>query len=182
MRTIVILAVGILALLLAGAPISAQTASGGVTVETCRTMVAQYGVPEGDPVLTFQGGSLEAQQVAFCQSLARTAASQGTDLGEVFATQADRGGDGTVDLAELETYFVTVRNGGAAETIQPAATPPAGSVAATDAVPGQASQVPIPAGGAGRLTTVIALLVALAVVLAGTFLMVARRTVARRPR
>ena len=106
----ILLVAGCLAVLLCGAvPTKAQGSP--VTVDTCRVLVDQYGVPEQDPVLTFQGGSQQAAQVAFCQSLALTAGPAGTDFEQLFTTWADINEDGTVDDAELAAYFTAVRSG-----------------------------------------------------------------------
>lgn len=51
-----------------------------ITVDDCRAHVAQHGVPDADPVVAFQGGSLETQVVAFCQSLAYRGECDGVGL------------------------------------------------------------------------------------------------------
>ncbi len=103
-------------LVLAVAPAYAQNPVVSITPETCRAFIAQYGTTASDAALTFQGGSIEAQQVAFCQSLAFRADRDGAALDDVFTAQADTDKNGSVDQAEFEAYFVAADVGAAAQT------------------------------------------------------------------
>jgi hypothetical protein len=95
-------------------------------------LVDQYGVPEQDPVLTFQGGSQQAAQVAFCQSLALAASRAGIDIEELFTTWADINEDSKVDDAELAAYFTSARSGDLPPS--PAPNPPSGTATLDAAV------------------------------------------------
>src|SRR3712207_5983359 len=98
------------------APAGAQTSPIAITPEICRRYLEQYGTTATDAALTFQGGSLEAQQVAFCQSLAYRGERDGLDLDQAFTRQADTDRSGTVDQVEFEAYFAPAREGGSAPT------------------------------------------------------------------
>ncbi len=189
---ILLLVAGCLAGLLCGV-VPAKSQGSPVTVDTCRALIDQYGVPEQDPVLTFQGGSQQAAQVAFCQSLALAAGRAGIDIEELFTTWADTNQDGTVDDAELAAYFTSARSG----DLPPVSSPNAPSETATlDAAVAEAPPatrsvatplVPPAGGGAtsassrGDRSGMLPLLAAITMVVAALFLVRAQRR-ARQPR
>ncbi|CAA9240470.1 MAG: hypothetical protein AVDCRST_MAG26-1409 [uncultured Chloroflexia bacterium] len=108
---VVVLVVLLAALGLGSGMARAQEQTSTVTPEACQTYVDRYGTPAGDAAITFQGGSMEAQQVAFCLSLSFRAGRDGTSLEQAFSALADTNQDRAVDVAELESYFLAARNG-----------------------------------------------------------------------
>jgi len=108
---VVVVALLLAALGMGSATAHAQGQTSAVTPEACRTYLDQYGTPTGDAALTFQGGSMEAQQVAFCQSISFRAQRDGTEFEQAFSALADTNRDRAVDQAELESYFLGARNG-----------------------------------------------------------------------
>jgi hypothetical protein len=140
---LILLAICYLVILLFGVR-PAQAQAEPVTVETCRALVDQYGVPEQDPAITFQGGSQQAEHVALCQSLAVAARESGTELDQMFTGWADTNQDGTIDATESVAYFTAVRNGEA----PPVTTPAAETSAPASAAPATATALPAAGGGA----------------------------------
>ena len=122
----------------------AQGQMSAVTPEACQTYLDQYGTPAGDAALTFQGGSMEAQQVAFCQSISFRAGRDGTGFEQAFSALADTNQDRAVDVAELESYFLGARNGEpalvASPTVDSARTPATPGPATTAAAGGVAGE------------------------------------------
>ena len=86
---ILLLVAGCLAGLLCGV-VPAKSQGSPVTVDTCRALIDQYGVPEQDPTLMFQGGSQQAAQVAFCQSLLPLLAAITMVVAALFLVRAQR--------------------------------------------------------------------------------------------
>lgn len=81
-----------------------------ITAEECNALIAEYGLPESDPAISFQGGSALAQQVAFCQSMGLLAAQDETSIPAAFAKYADTSGDGVISRAEFDAYFDLVQD------------------------------------------------------------------------
>ena len=79
-----------------------------LTPEDCNLLVAEYGLPDADPVISFQGGSALAGQVAFCQSMGLLAAQDETSMPAAFAKYSD--GDGVISRAEFDAYFGLVQD------------------------------------------------------------------------
>ncbi|HSH80955.1 MAG TPA: hypothetical protein VLA19_20680, partial [Herpetosiphonaceae bacterium] len=108
---VVVLAVLLAVLGPASPSARAQGQTSAVTPEACQTYLDRYGTPAGDAATTFQGGSMEAQQVAFCQSISFRAGRDGTGFEQAFSALADTNKDRAVDQAEIESYFLGARNG-----------------------------------------------------------------------
>lgn len=96
-----------------GRPVGDSGPVDPVTIEKCRAMVEENGLPASDPLATISGGSRAEFEVAMCQSLAMSG-----DLDSAFAA-ADVNDDGALDLPEQTDYqrsvAAPIRDGGSGD-------------------------------------------------------------------
>ena len=161
--------------LLVVVPARAQGTAAEITLQACQAYLDQYGTPTSDAATTFQGGSIEAQQVAFCQSLSFRAERDGTSFEQAFSALADTNQNGSVDETELNSYFLGARNGepalasptvdsarsaataGPAVNTLPAGAAPAAAAGANGSATGRSVRTPLLLGGTALVVAALGL-------------------------